>query len=214
MNNIDYVLNNTEKVFVSIRVNIDKRNEGTFIEIYNFLQKRYTAFVGNRLNIYPGFVEASSVCTSIGDCVFSRENKQKFLFDTFAKSGLVVYPFYPSNIETECAVRNINSFVIGPKGEVYKCWNDVGQSERVIADINKKALRNDKLHLDYLAGADPLEEHECLECFLLPVCAGGCPYQRLTAKNPEDLRKSCILQKDNLQEFLESHYRLKEQKDR
>ena len=208
--NIDYVLGNTEFVFISIRVNIDKRNENVFVEIYNFLLDRYTKFVReNRLNIYPGFVEFSPVCPSIGDCVFSRENKQKFLFDTFEKSGVVAFPFYPSAIEAECAVRNINSFVIGPQGEIYKCWNDVGQDERVIANINKMALRNDKIHLDYLTGADPLENRDCLKCFLLPVCAGGCPYQRLMARNNEDLKKCCILQKDSLQEFLEKHYNIK-----
>lgn len=208
--NIDYTLRNTQKLHIAIRVNIDKRNQDTFIEIYNFLRKKFMPYMKkNRLNVYPGFVEPSSGCPSINNCVFSRENKQAFLFETFAKSGMVAFPFYPTHIESECAVRNVNTFVIGPNGELYKCWNDVGREDRVIANINKKGIRNDQLHFDYLAGADPLDHPDCLECFLLPVCSGGCPYQRLMAKSLDDLKKCCILQKDNLQGFLEKHYSFK-----
>lgn len=208
--NIDNLLAMTD-IYVSIRVNIDKRNEDGFVDIFRYLRNRFQlAVADNRLGIYPGFVESVPICMSAVDCVFSREKKKDFLLDKYDNDGLLLMPFYPSMIDMECAVRNINSFVIGPCGEVYKCWNDVGQKDRIVADIVQGKVVNEDLLLDYLAGQDPLDSEKCQECFLFPVCTGGCPYVRLkAAEDPSLLEDCCILQKGDLQLFLEKHYEFK-----
>ena len=98
---------------------------------------------------------------------------------------------------------------IGPQGEVYKCWNDVGDSSKVIGKIGGK-VENEVLLLRYLVGADPFEDPNCLNCFLLPVCGGGCPLSRIQKKYDGKEINYCPLIKDNLYDFLLAHINEKE----
>ncbi len=63
---------------------------------------------------------------------------------------------YPRSERNECAIRNRNSIVIGPEGELYKCWNDVGDTSKVFGHLGS-SISNEKLLLRYLVGSDPFE---------------------------------------------------------
>jgi len=41
-----------------------------------------------------------------------------------------------------------------------------------------KAFSNESLFFDYM-GYDATEDDKCKKCNLLPICMGGCPYERL-----------------------------------
>lgn len=110
----------------------------------------------------------------------------------------------PLSSRYECAVRNRNAIVIGSEGELYKCWQDVGCKDKVVGYINGK-VTNEPLLLRYLVGADPFEDPKCQECFLLPVCGGGCPYSRLQNVYEGKSVDTCLLIKDNLKDFLLAH---------
>jgi uncharacterized protein len=65
-----------------------------------------------------------------------------------------------------------NELVVGSKGEVYKCWESVGNPQEVIGHIRDYENPNGRLEkwLKY----DPLANSECRSCIALPVCMGGC----------------------------------------
>lgn len=107
-----------------------------------------------------------------------------------------------------CAVRNPNSFVIGPLGELYKCWNDVGRTDKIIGDIHG-TISNEKVLYQYLMKADPLFDKECDECPFMPVCNGGCPYHRIKNEINGLKFESCSLFKKNYEEFLMAHLQFK-----
>ena len=54
--------------------------------------------------------------------------------------------------------------------------------------------------------ADPLDDDECRECLLFPICSGGCPYARIKAQKNPDFPKPCPLYKTNLVDFVTLHY--------
>lgn len=205
-NNIDKTLKLTSKVFVSIRVNLDKNNLDEFIDVIRYVMNRYKEYP-NRINVYPGFVQEINSCSFISECTLNTEKRRDFILDMWHKYNMEILPFFPMSDVNECGIRNVNSFTIGPDGEIYKCWNDVGVKDKIISNLNTKKIINDTLLLRYLTDADPLESHECMECFFLPICSGGCPYVRI--QNQDKGIKSdeyCLFTKDHFNEFLEYHY--------
>lgn len=106
---------------ISIRVNIDKNNEDEFIQVYNLFEKMNN----KHINVSPAFVEDLSKDKPMG-CICNSAEQNKFLVELFNKYGLEYPFFYSKSRRVECAIRNPNALVIGPEGELYKCWNDVG----------------------------------------------------------------------------------------
>lgn len=200
--NLDLLNKLAPEVHVNIRVNIDSNNMDKFIHVFDyFYQKRYT-----NIAVTPAFVEDRAGDNS---CAFGSKEKFVFLADLFRKHGMDFNSFYPSYRFSECSIRNPNVVVIGPEGEIYKCWNDVGKQERIVGDIFGKVL-NKRLLLQYLAGADPFDDAQCRECVLLPVCSGGCPYLRLMRQTQKiDPKEVCPLIKWDIETYLWLHYKAK-----
>lgn len=205
MENIDRLRQLNSEIQLSIRVNIDAENKDDFVKIYDlFKQKNYP-----RTYVSPAFVDDISGC-KVDDCVlFDPQSQARYLVEMKKKYGLDFSHFYPSFNRSECPVRNPNYLVIGPSGEIYKCWNDVGNSARIVGYLDEKKPANMKWLLRYLTGADPFEDEKCRSCLLLPVCSGGCPYSRLQNEYEGKSINTCGYFKDNMKEFLTLHYEKK-----
>ena len=208
VDNVEMLQRIAPEVRVNLRVNIDATNQDDFIELHRFFtDKHYPNLV-----VSPAFVTDLSGC-NVDDCIFDTERKLQFIFKMKHEHGLNCIPFYPLSHRYECTVRNANTVVIGPEGELYKCWNDVGNKDAVVGYVDGK-ITNETLLLRYLTGADPFEDPKCRECLLLPVCGGGCPYSRLKKEYEQKEVELCSLMKDHLDEFLLYHYHhVMEQKD-
>ena len=184
---------------VNIRMNIDKTNIQDFINLYVFVQeKRY-----KNIRISPAFVEDIDNPNS-NPCVFNSAEKALFIKSLLKKHNLSFSLLYPTNYRIECSVRNPLSVVIGPQGELYKCWHDVGKSDMVYGNLDN-GITNEKVLLDYLVGADPFNDSSCIKCKLLPVCSGGCPHARLQAEKNGLKHAVCPPIKNNLKSFLILH---------
>lgn len=183
---------------VGVRVNLDRTNLDSFIELYNLLGNQY-----KNIRVIPAFVNDVHKDGNL-PCVLDLSEKFKYLKSLFREQGLVFDHFYPSYIRQECAVRNPMSMVIGPQGELYKCWNDVAQPDKIYGHISGE-ITNEKLLLEYLMDADPFENEDCRDCLLLPVCGGGCPYTRLLDKK-KGTNSACPLNRFKIDEYLWEHY--------
>lgn len=195
------------KLRIAVRVNIDKTNKDDFIEIY----KELISLNHPNIEIYPGIVQTDCEVTSsdirqvASPCdVCDREEVIRFLVGLYNEHGLRYIDFFPKARMSMCTARNISSFVIGPEGEIYDCWNDVGDETKIVGKIGETAS-NMKLHLQYIAGASQFEDDECLKCVLLPVCNGGCQRNRIKDNNKKE-KSSCMLAKNYLEDFLYMHY--------
>jgi len=204
VNNILLLKKVYPQIRLSIRVNIDKNNQSEFVDVYNFFQDMK---LGNTF-IRPAFVDDISGCNT-NNCLFDRNRKTQFIIEMLEKYNLDFSHFYPSDTRYECGIRNPNSLIIGPRGEIYKCWNDVGDNKQIIGSLDNKIKANNALHLRYLTGADPLEDKKCLACFHFPTCGGGCPYLRIKNEYEGCHFDTCDLIKDNMEKFLKLHYQTK-----
>lgn len=74
-------------------------------------------------------------------------------------------------------MHNTNSFLIGPEGEIYKCWSDIGNPNAIIGNIKQNELTNPSRYIKYSVQAIPFND-ECKECHAFPICNGGCAYFR------------------------------------
>ena len=70
-------------------------------------------------------------------------------------------------------------------------------------------ITNEPLLFRYLAASDPFDDEQCKECILLPVCGGGCPYERIKRDYEDNKINVCPLIKGNLKTYLLNHYAIK-----
>lgn len=202
LESIDVVLKHAPNVRVLIRVNIDGQNAEAFLPLYDSLMEKFD----RKISISPAFTGDSN--DKGMSCLFDKKQQQAFMTELFHKRGLNLLSFYPATFRTECAVRGQGSFIIGPEGELYSCWNDVGNPQKIYGYIGGK-VTNERQLLKFKVTADALDNVECQKCLLYPVCGGGCPYERIklyeNGKNPND----CPLLKHNVEGFLWNHYLFK-----
>lgn len=200
LKNITYIAENIPSIAISVRVNIDRNNPDSFLHIYNELGHKYKT-----VYVHPAFVQDVQGDGSC-DSAMSMNEMYYYSTDLYNKTGLNFNRFYFTDGRRECAVRKSNAFVIGPEGELYKCWNDVGKQERIYGNItNGGTITNESVLYNYLIGADQFNDSECLNCVLLPTCAGGCPYTRLL-----DMKRSkkmaCPIDRAQIKDYLWAHY--------
>ncbi len=207
MSNIDELMNSSYEGSCNIRVNLDKNNLSGFFTLRSHLIER---FKGKNLSVYAGVVDTERGHQYDNNCNLCASEWKDFTIAQYRDISVTpsegIYPV--SNVFNICSANTLNSFVIGPKGEMYKCWEDVGKENMVVGSIFKdEFLTNFELVTLYSLGTDPYLDSECLECNVLPICGGGCANRRLRAKHfHEEGLEFCSLYKDNLVTYLIEYY--------
>ena len=77
----------------------------------------------------------------------------------------------PAPFDRFCCADRLNSYVIAPNGEVFKCWNSLGRLGESIGGLDGPIAESTSPWLNFQADDDA----ECRTCKFLPVCQGGCP---------------------------------------
>jgi len=200
---------------VMLRVNIDESNR----DLYHFIHDELVstlrrAYDDKRLWIYPGLVHDFGGTNPDLGCLITPQKEAEFTTEQYRRFGIEDLPAFPRRHYIGCTACRRNGFVIGPEGEIYKCWDDLGVAERQVGSIQPGGTWNPALISDYLVAASYLDDRDCEECFFLPVCSGGCPNARL--RNLLEGRKNdpCLKFKYQLEELLEIHYELKKKRAR
>lgn len=212
LHNIAQLLEMDRKVEVAIRVNIDSENSEEYHSLYACLSR---AFESNRVRIYPGFVDNYTFgCTSVGSCILNRDGRARFYLDQYYKYGIYGNWFYPKVSYDNCMARAVSSFVVGPRGDLYKCLAAVGVEQMSIGNVNnpENFISNEELMTRFLEGNDYLNSTECQQCVLFPVCDGGCPYLKLKERMLGEPHDTCLIAKGHLGDFLDAHIESKEKR--
>lgn len=201
-----HVLSNIHKLIdikkanVTIRMNVDKTNSNEFVELYKFLKLEF----GGKINFYPAFVhDYHDKCKSIS-CYENNVEKSNFISEIYHKHDIYQNSIYPKPTNKGCMMQQLNSFLVGLKGELYKCWHHLGNQEKEIGNIfEKNIITNPNNLAKYMIEGDILHNDECNRCVLFPVCNGGC------ADINMQYGKTCIPMKSDLENFIEMHYNMK-----
>lgn len=110
---------------------------------------------------------------------------------------------YPSPRVNYCCYDYANSFVVDNLGELYRCWNHVGNIKKSCGNV--KNFDNDNLEANYISAIqwNPIVHKKCKDCKVLPICIGGCPD---AMKNSADNQPVCGTVKYNLDKVIEYYY--------
>ncbi len=106
-----------------------------------------------------------------------------------------------------CDAAKVFSYCFDEKGNLYKCWNDVGNPARAydtVFSANEKGLNLAHIHATaFLAHSFP-DNEECLNCKVLPICMGGCILKRVVEK-----KKTCSPVKYDMSDYVNKKYQLR-----
>lgn len=173
--NIDkLLLNTTEQLEISLRININKENEDDFPIMYKLLHERYP---NKRVSVYPGFIREEGKRNG-QMCYNSIFGKSKFDFYKKMDAKGINVDFYPHEHNKMCMTCLNNSFIIGPDGEIYKCWNDFNNPSKIVGNIRDEKISNPRLISRYVYESTIFSDNRCKECKLFPICDGGCDWLR------------------------------------
>jgi uncharacterized protein len=215
LNNIEKTCELAPEIHIVIRTNLTKTNANEYQELQKMVLQR---FVGKNVAIAPAFVMDRSDCGKVHDSnMFTTKEYPEYILELSEKGVDSPHVRYPAKQITECAIRNMNSLSFDPEGNVYKCWEHIGETKYAVGRISTKGhienIDNTLLNRQ-LYGADPLEDSHCRICPYLPICSGGCPIQRIENAFNNGKNTCCTYYKGHIDEFILEHINRKEAMNR
>lgn len=191
VNNIEHILKNMPNTQISVRVNLDKDNVGDFKRIREELLEKWKSY--DNITIYPGILRIEDPVNKCMGCQSLLHDDVRELFYGLGEN----VNFYPVLQGKGCSATHLNSFLIGPSGELYKCWNELGDEKKIIGFINDKDFKNKDLIRKYVLSANCFEDEKCKNCEFIPICVGGCAFYRIKNMFDNGNFDICSLYKDD-----------------
>ncbi len=185
VSNIDTFISINPNTRIAIRANLDHSNLNTFVEEYNDLTNRwkeknvivYPAFVQDFRSIIKNVSEDNFAINGCRDVCLTSSEKLAF-FEELRKKFNLKINFTPQYAIGGCGATVLNYYVVGPEGELYKCWNDIGNKDAIVGNVLSDKITNYDLLSRYLAGPSMSDDAKCIDCKLYPICDGGCTWNR------------------------------------
>ena len=169
----------TTRLRIGLRVNVDK--EFTRDTVGRLLDELEAAGVRDRLSVNFALIEpATSVCANISENCYDTagfSSVETEYYTLLSERGFRVEKL-PSPSPAACMAQLINAFVVDPDGDLYRCWNYVGDKSHVCGNIARDIDYKNAEFL-HLFTFDPYANAKCRDCNILPLCQGGCPSRRV-----------------------------------
>ena len=204
--NINKLLD-TNKIDVVLRINVDKSNNSDVEQLIDILSNRLHS---KDVKITFGQVSAyTEACKGIEtSCYNNGEFATELLkyYELLWKHGFAdANPFpYPEAKVNYCCADLANSFVVDHEGYLYKCWNEVGNTESSVGNLNDGIYDISNFKNGKWVLRNPIMSEKCSKCNLLPVCMGGCPHNAVVLKR----ENACDLIKFNVEDVMLKYYNL------
>ncbi|MCD6282690.1 radical SAM protein [bacterium] len=199
----EIIMANIEKychdILVKVRVNLTARNHECLDEFLELLESRNlleridvslaiaSCFEGFDYVDLDGFAADQEIDYSLFEDTLigfmnDKEMKEKLHAEKF-RSVII-----PTNF-MQCAAKIPDSFVVGPRGELYKCALAFGDDQEIVGNILASDFPDKALESRYL-GFDISQDSVCTDCLAYPACRGGCLVSRLKSQG---LRNRCFI---------------------
>ena len=193
--------NNTIPFHVNIRHNVHAGNKKDVQKLKDYVEE-LARESGNDISYYAAPVHDSDSAKERGSDVRLLCNEDATDPELDKKYARLL-----SSRGVFCGAGRQHSVVIDERGLLYPCWDIVGKEELSYGtaadwdpnDAVRTASCPDNLTC-FLNSSVPFDDAECKECKWLPVCAGGCPYQRLRGN------KTCHTFKNREEEYVLALY--------
>lgn len=214
-NNYNQILNSILKsnnnIRFQIRVNIDETNKDYIFDLIDDLIRHKILLYKKNVSIYTAPVLSNNITDLPQKEFFVLQDQiryylmKKFNEINYYQISKVKLKFlYPQmGGELNCGYGVFrNSWVISYNGDVFRCWESVGQEEHKVGSI-KDLLADfgysifERIKLD----SKTFEIWDCFDCKFFPICISRCPWN--FTKN-----KRCTGWKNALEYRLLNQYKL------
>lgn len=189
---------------ILIRVNCDSENITEYTNLYNEIK----ALKLNNIKMYASPIRDFDGCYSCGGCIDKAEFKELESGIYKSLGGEIYTRFildkYPVRGANYCGAQINNSLIVAADGKMYKCWGDVGNTNRTfgnVCDINKVDVNKCIYYFNAYKGED------CKQCAYYPICSGGCPHENRIGK-----ADVCEYNEKILNDYLEEIVKYKKKK--
>ncbi|UCD93443.1 MAG: radical SAM protein [Candidatus Zixiibacteriota bacterium] len=166
------------KMKIGVRVNVDRSFNGEIIT--EMLRELDAAGLKNYLGIYFGWLEPSTtVCANIAESCLSATDFSKVEIEYFRlllEEGFRIGKL-PTPVLNFCVAQSSGGFVMDHEGNLYRCFNHVGDHDRSMGNIRDQ-LNYNHPNFTRLFRFDAFQDDLCRSCDILPICMGGCPSRR------------------------------------
>lgn len=164
---------------IAVRMNVDRSNKKEAFELLEILSKKP---LGSYVVPYIAGVYISSDVNYEKTLTNSEYSVMRSEFNDKCKTlGFDVNYLadYPQRINSSCCCDRLDTAVIDAEGNLYKCWEEIGDSNACVGQIGMEETYNlPNSYYNYLL-FDPTISAKCKNCRILPVCmGGGCPIRR------------------------------------
>lgn len=195
----------TGEIEIAIRINIDKSNEENLDALLKILKEK---LISKNVKISFGQVSAlTEACKSVESTCFNNKEFASNIssyYELLKRHGFDVYNEfpYPQVKLNYCCSEVLQSLVVDHEGNLYKCWNQIGDVETAIGNLLDDDFDLTNYKHGMWLGRNPFCNEECRKCKLLPICMGGCPYNNVALKKENE----CDLIKYNIKEVMLEYY--------
>lgn len=183
---------------VLVRMNVDNENCADFEKL-----KRMVDSLGNRnIRTYASPVEDlnKDKLNEISKFM-TNEEFDKFTIEAGEKGDLSEDDFAVMDDRyCFCTAQTDNCYVIDEDGDFYKCWDEVGRKEYKCFNILSPNEKN-YFQISSFVADDPFSNEKCKICVFLPVCFGGCQFQKTHL-----IKSSCGFTYETMKNYIETHY--------
>jgi uncharacterized protein len=163
---VDNILGAVHSLEVVVRINVDKLN---VLHAERLLAILRDVGLSGRVIVYLGRISGPWKHRCFSGQQFAGIAQE---FDAVAYRDSFFTAKLPQAVGTLCPAVAKNAFVIGSEGELYKCWESVGDRGQAIGHVRQ--LDSANFENNRWVSYDPFANAECRECRVLPVCMGGC----------------------------------------
>lgn len=190
------------KELITIRINIDSSNIEDSEEIMS-------AFKEFSKDVYFGFIDNFKGSNdNFSDCISEKDYPmyvtEKF-FNCYKKFGFPIPKLFGK--KAPCSMNSESKFFIDSNLDVYKCEMLVKRPDAKVGYISKdgKFIPNSSFYNQMTFS--PGRDKKCLDCILLPMCAGGCPAKKYIEEERGDGNlhlPNCIFTENQLLIYLKN----------
>ena len=162
-------------VRVNIRLNYDKHNFKEILSLIEYLGKEFSA--NPSIHVYAKKIMHDKTNNSMNDSA----KTDIIILEKLISCGLVKLEKLIDSIprrDNTCVAHILSAFMILPNGDLGKC-SQAAAKDDIVGNAITGAIDDRKL----VRWCSPRLENKCLKCKLLPLCNGGCLYEKFLNKD-------------------------------
>lgn len=188
---VDNIGEAADHVRIGLRVNVDRGNVG---EVEALLDELRSRGLGGRISVAFSRIGGGSNPEAPGwryetprFSVAEMAAVESALESATSARGLTPSAL-PEPLSTPCGAVRDDGRVLGPNGQVWRCWEDVGDETKVVGSVFAPGDEDAPAGVRLFDDFSPFRDRQCRSCVALPVCMGGCPASKRHSDHDEQCR--------------------------